>query len=207
MEFIVLEEKLEGRRIEILSLFHTEAATEVAGVRAISSAVTTSYSMARVAASESVSNAAERASPKSVSFTSPFHEIRMFGGEMSRCTILRSVPWSSRSSSTGRPALLRRRTASSARTMETSIAESLERDAAMDTLKIAGGRKQKMRPTDILGALTGEAGGLQGSDIGKIEIHENFSYVAVAKQVSRLAQKSLSNGRIKGKRFVVTLLK
>ena len=86
-------------------------------------------------------------------------------------------------------------------------AEGLARDAAMDTLKIAGGRKQKVRPADILGALTGEAGGLQGSDIGKIEIHENFSYAAVAKSVSRAAQKSLSNGRIKGKRFVVSLLK
>ena len=83
----------------------------------------------------------------------------------------------------------------------------LERAAAMDTLRIAGGRKQKMRPGDILGALTGEAGGLQGSDIGKIEIHDNFSYVAVAKSVSRAAQRSLSAGRIKGKRFVVSLIK
>jgi ATP-independent RNA helicase DbpA len=74
----------------------------------------------------------------------------------------------------------------------------------MDTLRIAGGRKQKMRPGDILGALTGEAGGLAGTDIGKIEIHDNFSYVAVAKSVSRAAQRSLSNGRIKGRRFVVS---
>jgi ATP-independent RNA helicase DbpA len=86
-------------------------------------------------------------------------------------------------------------------------AQALERSAKMDTLKVAGGRKQKMRPGDILGALTGEAGGLSASDIGKIEIHDNFSYVAVAKSVSRQAQKSLSEGRIKGKRFVVSLLK
>jgi ATP-independent RNA helicase DbpA len=87
------------------------------------------------------------------------------------------------------------------------VAQLLGRDAKMDTLRIAGGRKQKMRPADILGALTGEAGGLSGSDIGKIEIHEHFSYVAVAKTVSRNAQKSLSSGRIKGKRFVVSLVK
>ena len=86
-------------------------------------------------------------------------------------------------------------------------ASPLARDARMDTLRIAGGRKQKMRPGDILGALTGEAGGLRGEDIGKIEIHENFSYVAVAKEVARAAQKSLSSGRIKGKRFVVVLVK
>jgi len=83
----------------------------------------------------------------------------------------------------------------------------LERTAKMDTLRIGGGRKQKVRPGDILGALTGEAGGLQGSDIGKIEIHDNFSYVAVSKQVSRHAQQSLSNGRIKGRKFVVSLIK
>jgi ATP-dependent RNA helicase DbpA len=87
------------------------------------------------------------------------------------------------------------------------MSEPLDRSAKMDTLKIAGGRKQKMRPGDILGALTGEAGGLAGTDIGKIEIHDNFSYVAVAKSVSRQAQKSLSQGRIKGKRFVVALIK
>jgi ATP-dependent RNA helicase DbpA len=83
----------------------------------------------------------------------------------------------------------------------------LARDAKMDTLKIAGGRKQKVRPGDILGALTGEAGGLAGEAIGKIEIHDNFSYVAVDKSVSARALKSLSQGRIKGKRFVVILVK
>jgi ATP-independent RNA helicase DbpA len=86
-------------------------------------------------------------------------------------------------------------------------AQELAREAKMATLKIGGGRKQKVRPGDILGALTGEAGGLTGSDVGKIEIHDNFSYVAVATGVSRAALKSLSTGHIKGKRFVVTLVK
>ena len=54
-------------------------------------------------------------------------------------------------------------------------------DATMETLYISGGRKDKLRPGDILGALTGEAGGFPGSDVGKIEIHERFSYVAIAK--------------------------
>jgi ATP-independent RNA helicase DbpA len=79
--------------------------------------------------------------------------------------------------------------------------------AKMDTLRISGGRRQKVRPADILGALTGEAGGLSGSDIGKIEIHDNFSYVAVARSVSRAAQKGLSSGRIKGKKFLVEFAK
>ena len=81
------------------------------------------------------------------------------------------------------------------------------RDAKMETLRLSGGRKDKLRPGDILGALTGEAGGLAGDQIGKIEIHERFAYVAVAKSVSRRALESLNQGRIKGKRFKAELVK
>jgi len=75
--------------------------------------------------------------------------------------------------------------------------------AAMETLYISGGRKDKMRPGDILGALTGEAGGLPGSDVGKIEIHDRFSYVAIAKGSVNRAIEQLGAGRIKGKKFKV----
>jgi ATP-independent RNA helicase DbpA len=84
-----------------------------------------------------------------------------------------------------------------------TAAQALGRDAKMATLRILAGRKQKLRPGDILGALTGEAGGLDASDVGKIEIHDHFAYVAVSKGLSRAAQKSLSDGRIKGKKFPV----
>jgi ATP-independent RNA helicase DbpA len=80
-------------------------------------------------------------------------------------------------------------------------------DAKMETLRLSGGRKDKLRPGDILGALTGEAGGLKGDEIGKIEIHDRFSYVAVAKSASKRAVQGLSAGRIKGKRFKVELVK
>ena len=78
-------------------------------------------------------------------------------------------------------------------------------DATMETLYISGGRKDKMRPGDILGALTGEAGGFKGSDVGKIEIHERFSYVAIAKGQAQRAIQQLSAGRIKGHKFKVGL--
>ena len=77
--------------------------------------------------------------------------------------------------------------------------------APMLTLRILGGRKDKIRPGDILGALTGE-GGLSGDDIGKIEILTTVSYVAVAKKVARQAYQYLSVGRIKARRFRVELL-
>jgi ATP-dependent RNA helicase DbpA len=80
-------------------------------------------------------------------------------------------------------------------------------EAPMETLRLSGGRKDKLRPGDILGALTGEAGGLAGSEVGKIEMHDKFSYVAVAKSVSQRALSSLSQGRIKGKRFKAELVK
>ena len=79
------------------------------------------------------------------------------------------------------------------------------RDATMETLYISGGRKDKMRPGDILGALTGEAGGFQGSDVGKIEIHDRFSYVAIARGSAERAIQQLGAGRIKGKKFKVGL--
>jgi ATP-independent RNA helicase DbpA len=88
-----------------------------------------------------------------------------------------------------------------------SSAPSPALDAKMETLRLSGGRKDKLRPGDILGALTGEAGGLAGSDVGKIEIHDRFSYVAVTKSLSQRAAQSLSSGRIKGKRFKAEVVK
>ena len=75
--------------------------------------------------------------------------------------------------------------------------------AKMDTLRLSGGRKDKLRPGDILGALTGEAGALSGDQIGKIEIHDRFSFVALDRSVSEKALASLRAGRIKGRRFRV----
>jgi ATP-independent RNA helicase DbpA len=85
--------------------------------------------------------------------------------------------------------------------------EALSRAAAMDTLRISGGRKEKLRPGDILGALTGEAGKLDAAEIGKIEIHDHFAYVAIAKARSNQALLSLRDGRIKGRRFRVDVVK
>jgi len=83
------------------------------------------------------------------------------------------------------------------------IPEVVDLEAKMQTLLILEGRKNKMRPGDILGALTGDAGGLQGEDIGKIEIHDFYAYVAVSKTVAKLALERLQNGRIKGRKVRV----
>ncbi|MFL5349237.1 MAG: ATP-dependent RNA helicase DbpA [Hyalangium sp.] len=73
-------------------------------------------------------------------------------------------------------------------------------DSPWETLVISAGRKDKMRPGDILGALTGEAGGLNASDVGKIEIQDRLAYVAVSKRIVRVALQRLRDGRIKGRK-------
>jgi ATP-independent RNA helicase DbpA len=70
----------------------------------------------------------------------------------------------------------------------------------MATLQIDGGKKQKVRPGDILGALTGEHG-VHGKEVGKIQLFDNWAYVAVARNVASVALKKLSEGKLKGRFF------
>ena len=70
----------------------------------------------------------------------------------------------------------------------------------MSTLLIDGGKKQKLRPGDILGALTGEKG-IEGKQVGKIHIFDNWSYVAVNSDAVRPALRKLGAGKLKGRTF------
>jgi len=73
------------------------------------------------------------------------------------------------------------------------------------TLVIEGGKKDKVRAGDLLGALTGDAG-LKGSSIGKIDIYDRQSYVAIERALIKEAHAQLSKGKIKGKKFSVWIL-
>ena len=72
--------------------------------------------------------------------------------------------------------------------------------AAMATLRIDAGRTDKLRPGDIVGALTGEAG-LAKEAVGKIDVYPTRSYVAIARGQADRALERLRAGRIKGRRF------
>jgi ATP-independent RNA helicase DbpA len=72
----------------------------------------------------------------------------------------------------------------------------------MVTLQIGGGKKQKIRPGDILGALTGKDG-IAGADVGKINLGAQSAYIAVKKEVSKKALSILGEGKIKGRSFRV----
>ena len=73
------------------------------------------------------------------------------------------------------------------------------------TLVVEGGKKDKVRAGDLLGALTGDAG-LKGSSIGKIDIYDRQSYVAIERVLIKEAHAQLSKGKIKGKNFSVWIL-
>jgi ATP-independent RNA helicase DbpA len=73
---------------------------------------------------------------------------------------------------------------------------------AMVTLCIAGGRKDKVRPGDVLGALTGDAG-LPGKVVGKIDLFDFQCFVAIEKDFAGTALKRLESGRIKGRKMRV----
>ena len=77
--------------------------------------------------------------------------------------------------------------------------------AGMVTLIIDGGRQDKVRPGDLLGALTGDAG-LTADAIGKIDIYATRAYVAINRRSADHALRALSAGKIKGRRFRVRKL-
>ncbi len=70
----------------------------------------------------------------------------------------------------------------------------------MVTINIDGGKKDKLRPGDIIGALTKDAG-LPFEKIGKIDMFDFTAYVAVDKSIARAALKQLSDGKLKGRKF------
>ncbi len=76
---------------------------------------------------------------------------------------------------------------------------------AMATLCISAGRKDKLRPGDILGALTG-IGGLTGAQVGKISIFDHQAYVAVERLLARQTQQRLEAGKIKGRSLKIRVL-
>lgn len=75
----------------------------------------------------------------------------------------------------------------------------------MVTLQILGGRKEKIRPGDVLGALTGDAG-YSREQVGKITVTDFSTYVAVVHDIAANAVRKLSTGKVKGKTVKVRAL-
>jgi ATP-independent RNA helicase DbpA len=75
----------------------------------------------------------------------------------------------------------------------------------MRTLQIVGGRKEKIRAGDVMGALAGECG-LTREQVGKINVNEFSTYVAVQADLAKKVEAQLSRGKIKGKTVKVRLI-
>ena len=75
----------------------------------------------------------------------------------------------------------------------------------MVTVHIQGGRKEKIRPGDVLGALTADLG-YSREQVGKIDVNEFSTYVAVERSVAHEAARRLNEGRVKGKSVKVRVL-
>jgi len=76
----------------------------------------------------------------------------------------------------------------------------------MDTLQLDSGKKQKIRPGDILGALTGH-NGIAGNQVGKIDIFDQCAYVAIQHHQAVTALKILEMGKLKGRSVRVRMIR
>ena len=74
----------------------------------------------------------------------------------------------------------------------------------MVLLFINGGKKEKLRAGDLLGALTANDE-IIAKQVGKITLFEKFSYVAIDRKVGKLALHKLNNNNIKGRKFRVRI--
>jgi ATP-independent RNA helicase DbpA len=76
---------------------------------------------------------------------------------------------------------------------------------SMGTLLIHGGKREKLRPGDIVGAIVGESG-INSKDIGDISVLGTTSYVAVKADLVDLVCDKLNDGKIKNKKLRVIIL-
>ena len=70
----------------------------------------------------------------------------------------------------------------------------------MTTIQISGGRKNKLRPGDLLGTLTAQ-GGVPGDAVGSIDLFDTCSYVAVRNAQVKVALRQLTNRPFKGRQY------
>ena len=73
------------------------------------------------------------------------------------------------------------------------------------TLKIDGGKKDKLRPGDIVGAITSTKT-IKGDEIGNISVTAMRSYVAVERDKAKMAFNLIRDGKMKNRNFRVHLL-
>jgi ATP-independent RNA helicase DbpA len=71
---------------------------------------------------------------------------------------------------------------------------------SMTTIELSGGRKSRLRPGDLLGAITAN-GDIPGKAVGKIDVLDSHSFIAVQNAYARASVDLLNRDPIKGKTF------
>ncbi|MFW6352256.1 MAG: DEAD/DEAH box helicase [Bacteroidota bacterium] len=71
-------------------------------------------------------------------------------------------------------------------------------------LQIGLGKKDKIRPGDIVGAITGECN-ISGNDIGVIDMFDHFSYFEIAENQVKKVLKGMNKNKIKGKKAMLSV--
>jgi ATP-independent RNA helicase DbpA len=79
------------------------------------------------------------------------------------------------------------------------IGEGLRRPGVY-TVEINGGRRSKLRPGDVLGAITADKT-VAGDAVGKIDLMDNLTYVAIRRDATPAALKLLNATKIKGRQY------
>jgi ATP-dependent RNA helicase DeaD len=119
------------------------------------------------------------------------HEATISGSEADEEEIPVEKPWQEKPQGKGQP-------------KGGGTGKARPRMGAGTYLFIGMGRSMGLRPKDLVGAITGEAG-IHSKQIGTIQISERFTIVEVASDVSDLVLRALKAGTIRGKKVSVRL--
>ena len=76
--------------------------------------------------------------------------------------------------------------------------------AAQATIFLSGGKKEKISKGDILGYFS-HHGGIQGSEIGQIHVHDHYSLVAVPRNKVEAILAQLKPHKIKGQKLKLSI--
>jgi ATP-independent RNA helicase DbpA len=77
--------------------------------------------------------------------------------------------------------------------------------ARMKTIVLRAGRKDKVRPGDIVGALCGSFG-IEADSIGDISVGDRIAHIAIERSVASKALSGIQNGKIKKRSFKARFL-
>ena len=89
---------------------------------------------------------------------------------------------------------------------QVNIEEVFPSKPLMSTIYIGKGKKDKLSKGDVVGFLC-KIGGLKGNDIGRIDVKDRYTYVAVSSQKVKSLLHNVSGAKIKGIKTVCELIR